>query len=147
MSPLSARDGLIACFGRNVGELCIQAVPQAAQSCPGLNLRFVMSDWLAEDQIRQAMVYWVMDAAAELRDIRIALRCGIPLLVPEQSAVLRQACIEGNCGLFYQDAEEAIACVAYLAGNPAMRAALGENARRFFQPDPPTHSRAMAGRR
>lgn len=147
MSPLSARDGLIACFGRNVGELCTKAVLQIAESCPDLNLQFVMSDWLAEDQIRRAVVYWVLDAAAEPQDIRIALRCGIPLLVPEQSQVLRQACIEGNCGLFYQNQEEAIACVIYLVRNPATRAALGENARRFFKPDPPPRSRAMAGRR
>jgi hypothetical protein len=137
MSTLSARDGLIACFGRNVGELCTKAVPQIAAGGPGLNLQFVMSDWLAEDQLRGAVVYWVMDAAAGLQDIRIALRCGIPLLVPEQSQVLRQACIDGNCGLFYRDQEEAIACVIYLVRNPAPRAALGENARRFFQPDPP----------
>jgi hypothetical protein len=146
MSPLSARDGLIACFGRNVGELCTKAVLQIAESCPDLNLQFVMSDWLAEDQIRRAVVYWVLDAAAEPQDIRIALRCGIPLLVPEQSQVLRQACIEGNCGLFYQNQEEAIACVIYLVRNPATRAALGENARRF-KPDSPPRSRAMAGRR
>jgi hypothetical protein len=135
MTPLSGRDWLIACFGRNVGELCTKAVPQIATSCPGLKLQFVMSDWLAEDQLRRAAVYWVLDAAAGLQDIRVALRCGIPLLVPEQSQALRQACIEGNCGLFYRDLEEAIACVVYLVRNPATTAALSENARRFFKPD------------
>lgn len=132
MSPLSARDGLIACFGRNVGALCTEAVPQIAESCPGLNLQFVMSDWLAEDQIRRAMVYWVLDATAELQDIQTALRCGIPLLVPEQSRALRQVCIDGNCGLFYRDQEEAIACVVYFVRSPLTRAALGENSRRQF---------------
>jgi hypothetical protein len=145
MRPLSARDGLIACFGRDVGALCTKAVPQIAERCPDLNLQFVMSDWLAEDQIRRAVVYWVLDAAAELGDIEIALRCGIPLLVPEQSQVLRQACIEGNCGLFYETQEEAIACVVYLIRNPATRATLGENARRFSKTDPPPCGPAMAG--
>src|SRR5271157_448401 len=147
MRPFSARDWLIACFGRNVGELCTKAVPQIAESCPDLNLQFVMSDWLAEDQIRRAVVYWVLDAAAGPRDIRIALQCGIPLVVPEQSQALRQACIEGNCGLFYRNREEAIACVIYLVRNPAIRAALGENARRFSKSDPPPRSRAMGGER
>ncbi|MGA2037784.1 MAG: glycosyltransferase [Bryobacteraceae bacterium] len=148
MSPLSPPDGLIVCFGRNVGELCTRAVPLAAESCSGLKLQFVMSDWLAEDQVRAALVYWVMDAAAELKDIEIALRWGVPLLVPEQSQVLRRACVEGNCGLFYENQEEAIACVNYLVHNPAARAALGENARRFAKPDSPlVGSPAMAGGR
>jgi len=147
MSTLSARDGLIACFGQNVGELCTRAVPQIAAGCPGLNLQFVMSDWLAEDQMRQAVVYWVMDAAAGLQDVRIALRCGVPLLVPEQSRALRQACIDGNRGLFYQNQEEVLACVICLIRNPTTQAALGENALRFFKPDPPPRNRAMAGRR
>jgi hypothetical protein len=145
--PLSARDGLIACFGRSVGDLCTKAAPQIAESCPDQNLQFVMSDWLAEDQIRRSAVYWVLDAAAGLPDIRIALRYGIPLVVPEQSPALRQACIEGNCGLFYQNSEEAIACVIYLVRNPATAAALGENARRFFKAEPPLRGNAMgAGR-
>jgi len=147
MRPLAARGPLIACFGRNAGELCTKAVPQIAGSCPDLNWQFVMSDWLAEEQIRRAAVYWVLDAAAGLQDIRIALRCGIPLLVPEQSQALKQACIEGNCGLFYQNLEEAVACVIYLARNPAITAALGENARRFLEADPsPRNAATGAGR-
>jgi hypothetical protein len=138
---------LICCFGRFVGDLCTKAAPQIAESCPGVNLRFVMSDWLAEDQIRRAAVYWVVDAAAELEDIRIALRFGIPLLVPEQSLALRKACIEGNCGLYYQNLEEAAACIIYLVRNPDAAAALGENGRRFFKADQPLLGRAMgAGR-
>jgi hypothetical protein len=147
MRPLSARGGLIVCFGRNVGELCTEAVPQIAGSCPELNLQFVMSDWLAEDQVRRAAVYWVLDPAAGLPDIRVALRDGIPLLVPEQALALRQICIEGNCGLFYQNLEEAIACAIYLVRNPAIAAAMGENARRFFEAHSPVRSRVTAAAR
>jgi glycosyltransferase involved in cell wall biosynthesis len=144
---MSARGGLIVCFGRNVGDLCIKAVPQIAAGCPDLDLQFVMSDWLAEDQIRRAALYWVLDAAAGLGDIRFALQCGIPLLVPEYSPALRQACIEGNCGLFYRNAEEAVACAIYLVRNPATAAAMGQNARRFCAANPPRYGTVMgAGR-
>jgi hypothetical protein len=134
---------LIACFGRDVGALCTKAVPQIAERCPDLNLQFVMSDWLAEDQIRRAAVYWVVDAAAGSEDIRVALRFGIPLLVPEQSEELLQACIEGNCGLYYQSWEDAAACLIYLVRNPATAAALGENARCFLKAGPRQRSSAM----
>jgi hypothetical protein len=108
-----------------------------ADSCPDLNLQFVMSDWLAEDQIRGGTIYWVLDSTAELRDIRIALQHGIPMLVPEQAQALKEVCIEGNCGLFYQNLEEAVACLTYLVRHPAVRAVLSDNARRFLEPGRP----------
>jgi hypothetical protein len=54
-------------------------------------------------------------------------------VVPEESRVLTQACREGNCGLFYRNQEEAIACVICLVLNPGTRAALSENGRQFFK--------------
>lgn len=147
MSPLSARDGLIACCGLSIGDLCTKAVPQIVRGCPGLNLQFVMSDWLTDGQLCTAAIFWVQDASAELKDIQLALRCGIPLLVPEGSQVLRQVCVEGNCGLFYRNYEEAIASVIYLVRHPITRSVLGGNARRYSKPDPLSRSRAMAAAR
>lgn len=134
---MSERDGLIVCFGRTVSESCSTAMQLTADSCPDLNLQFVMSDWLAEDQIRGGTIYWVLDSTAELRDIRIALQHGIPMLVPEQAQALKEVCIEGNCGLFYQNLEEAVACLTYLVRHPAVRAVLSDNARRFLEPGRP----------
>jgi hypothetical protein len=146
MSPLSARDGLIACFGRHIGDLCTNTVPQIVRGS-GLNLQFVLSDWLTEDQLSKAALFWVQDASTQLEDVQIAMKAGIPLLVPEESEVLRQVCLEGNCGLFYRSHDEAIASVIYLFQHPLTRAALGSNARRHSRPDRLSRGKAMAAGR
>jgi hypothetical protein len=125
---LSEPDGLIVCFGRIVDDLCAAAISEIGLRYPEHHFQFVMSEWLTIDQFARALAFWVVDSAVELADIAPALQYGIPLLVPEASTVLKDACIAGNYGLFYQTRIEAMACLAYLAGHPDVRAFLARNA-------------------
>lgn len=128
MKPISERDDLIVCFGKTMDELCAAAIAEIASRHPQYHFQFVMSDWIALDQFANASVFWVVDPCAGLADVAPALQYGIPLLVPESSSTLKQACIAGNCGLFYQTKAEAIACLIYLVDNPAVRKFLAKNA-------------------
>jgi hypothetical protein len=109
-------------------ELCAAAMAELSNRYPEYHLQFVMADWIAPDQFAKALVFWVVDSSTDLADIAPALNYGIPLLVPESSAVLKQACVAANCGLFYQTQAEAMACLIYLASNPAVRDFLARNA-------------------
>jgi hypothetical protein len=77
-----------------------------------------MSDWIAPDQLARASLFWVVDPAMDLADIAPALQYDIPLLVPETSSVLKQACAKDNYCLFYRTEAEAMACLVYLLSNP-----------------------------
>jgi hypothetical protein len=128
MTSLAEGHGLIVCYGRMMDEVCAAAIAEIARRHPEYHLRFVMSDWIAPDQLASAAVFWVVDPAAGLANIAPALQHGIPLLVPESSSALKQACIQGNYGLFYQTEAEAAACLIYLVSNPATRNVLARNA-------------------
>src|ERR1700722_9903731 len=109
MTPFSEPDGLIACFGKTISDPCAAAIDQIAHRYPEYHLQFVMSDWIAADQLVNASVFWVVDPATEMP----AIPPGIPLLVPEGSAGLQNACIASH-GLFYQTEEEAMAALIHL---------------------------------
>jgi hypothetical protein len=109
-------------------QLCAAAIAKIAHRHPQHHLQFVMSDWIAADQFARASVFWVVDPSTEIAAIAPALQCGVPLLVPEASSALKQACITGNCGLFYQTQAEAMACLIYLVSNPVVREFLARNA-------------------
>ena len=130
MTPLSPGN-LVVCLGRVVDPIATAAISEIHQQPLGENLRFVMTNWLAEDQICEAVVLWIVDASAELPEILTFLRFGVPLLVPEECHDLKQLCVSGNCGLFFQNTDEALACLTYLIRNPLVRKSLGENAKNF----------------
>jgi hypothetical protein len=113
MKPLSERDGLIVCFGKTICEPCASAIDQIAHQHPQYHLQFVMSDWIAADQLANASVFWIVDAATEIADIAPALKYGTPLLVPEGLGSLRDACIASH-GLFYQTEQEAMSSLIHL---------------------------------
>ena len=56
-----------------------------------------------------------------------------PVLVKEQSAVLKDHCIRSNGGIFYNDYFEFSACLDYLMGHPHARSAMGHNGQRYVQ--------------
>ena len=88
-------------------ELCASLIAEIAHAHPQYHLQFVMSDWIAPDQISRAAVFWVVDATTEMADIEPALQYGLPLLAPQASGALSEACMRSN-GLFYQTKEEAM---------------------------------------
>jgi len=56
-----------------------------------------------------------------------------PVLVKEQSAVLKDHCIQSNGGVFYNDYFEFSACLDYLMEHPHARSAMGHNGQRYVQ--------------
>lgn len=114
MTPLGEREGLIICFGKTIDELCASVIAEIAHAHPQYHFQFVMSDWITPDQLAKAAVFWVVDATAEMADIAPVLQYDIPLLAPESSGALREACMKSN-GLFYRTKEEAMISLIHLA--------------------------------
>jgi glycosyltransferase involved in cell wall biosynthesis len=56
---------------------------------------------------------------------------GVPALVNARSAVLQDHCRRANGGLYYESGDEFVEAFGLLAGDGALRAALGRNARRY----------------
>ena len=117
---------MIACAGMRfepkVAEILASAIRHA---------RVVMVDWLEPDELQRAALLWVLDSDAELNAAVVGLKHGLPLLVPEENATLRRLCVQGECGLYYRDAAEAIACLEYLEEHESTRRAMGEKGARL----------------
>lgn len=61
------------------------------------------------------------------------LGLGTPGLVSGRSEVLRDHCLRSNAGLYYRDADEFVETADLLVRQGGLRAALGENGRRYVQ--------------
>ncbi len=72
------------------------------------------------------------DARAWSAAVR-ALSHGVPLVVPEELDELRELCVASNAGLFWREPEELGGCVEFLLARDDVRAALGNNGRRFVE--------------
>lgn len=118
---------LVVCAGARVESKCASAMDRflAAQSSDVY--RFVMSDWLEEDQLRRASLVWVVDDNADLNSIDFALANQIPILVPETNTAMKQICVTANCGMYYREAADAQACLDFLLGNETARRGMGAN--------------------
>lgn len=55
-----------------------------------------------------------------------------PVLANARCAVLRGQCVRSNAGLFYSEYEDFAEALALLERDPALRQAMGENGRRYF---------------
>jgi glycosyltransferase involved in cell wall biosynthesis len=117
---------VIACAGTRFDPE-VAGIPDSAIA----HARVVMADWLEPDELQRATLLWVVDADAELNAAVVGLEHGLPLLVPEENAVLRTLCVQGKCGLYYRDAAEAIACLEYLHEQESTKRAMGENGARL----------------
>jgi len=124
---------IVACRGHQVNHQCIQAMRSILNKSQQIPLRFLLFDWLREDQLLSAKLLWIVDRNTDINDAAIALTNKLSLLVPEDTAKLKNLCIKGNCGLYYKDAIEAEACLEYLIKNEVERIALGECGLDFFQ--------------
>jgi glycosyltransferase involved in cell wall biosynthesis len=120
---------LILCAGDSVSRDCARAISDlSASSEERARYCFAMSDWLAEDQFAQGTILWVVGAEYPQETIYRAMRCRIPLLVPEADSELRELCRAGGCGLYYRDAAEAREAIRYLIENIPVLQQLGANA-------------------
>lgn len=122
---------LIVCLGKKIPPECSQAL-NIFRKENGRHWRVVMADWLDEDQIRKATLLWVVDKDVDPKEVTIGLGNKLPLLVPESNENLKNICVKEKCGLFYQNALEAVVALEYLTSNEALRKAMGQNGFRFF---------------
>lgn len=118
---------LIACIGKRVNQQCAQTMNSFLNEEQQGIYRFVMSDWVQEDQFPMLKLLWVVDEEINQKDINIGIMNKLPLLVPEANEKLKNLCRARNCGLYYRDAVEAKACLEYLINNDTERVAMGQN--------------------
>lgn len=128
----SDEEMVIACVGKNFASKCVQAMTYFLNKNPEFNLRFVMSEWLQDDQLSTVKFLWVVDPKTNKDDLNIGLINKLPLLVPETNDVLKNICIKGNCGLYYRDALEAGECLEFLLSNERERKVLGQNCFEYY---------------
>jgi glycosyltransferase involved in cell wall biosynthesis len=124
--PGREKRAIVVCVGKRFGRPCAVALDTLALD--GTQPRFVMREWVDDGLLHDAAVIWVVDEAIDVVDVLDVARAGIPLLVPTGRSGLRRLCVEGNCGLYYGDADEAVACLEFLMRNRDAREALGRNA-------------------
>jgi glycosyltransferase involved in cell wall biosynthesis len=121
----------IACVGKRFAP----DIGRAIESLPRYGTagrRIMMADWLDEEDLRSAAVIWVTDPAASVAQVQSLLRSHVPLLVPESNEELKHFCRELQCGLFYRDGNEALACIEYFVAHPEIARAMGQNSFRAF---------------
>jgi len=133
MRPLCGTSEFVVCCGGRFDGRCVQAIAEisAGHSCP--TARFVMDEWLEEHQLAMASLFWIVTTDASVKAALPALERGVPLLVPAEHGELKEICMEGQCGLYYETAAEAAACVIWLLENEDARAALGSNGRAHWE--------------
>lgn len=120
---------VIACIGHRVDNDCAQAMARLTHYLGGTQPYMLMAEWLTEFQLQQASLAWVVDATATPENITKLAYSGLPLLVPEQNGNLLETCRKYQCGLYYRDADEAAACIAYMLTHEQDRADLAHNTR------------------
>lgn len=134
---------LVVCLGTRFSPECASAMEAVART--EIAPRFVMREWIDDGVLGQAALVWIVDATVDVRDAAAVAGAGLPLLVPAANAAMRGFCAGASCGLYYADAEEAAACLAFLLTSGSTREALARNAAR--QTMGPGLGRGVPGRR
>jgi hypothetical protein len=124
---------LIVCAGIRVQPACAQAMEDFRQDQPLGVCRFIMSDWLDDDQHYEATLLWVVDESEPWEAVHFAMSNRIPLLVPEDNEPMKQVCLSAGCGMFYRDAPEARTSLEFLLTNEAVRRQLGANGQAYIR--------------
>lgn len=117
---------LVVCLGTRFSPECASAMEAIART--EIEPRFVMREWIDDGVLDQAALAWAVDATVDVRDVAAMAGAGLPLLVPAAAPELRRLCVTANCGLYYADADEAAACLAFLLTNGSARETLARNA-------------------
>ena len=118
---------LIVCAGERVNGICGSIVHRI----PTEVCRIVMSEWIDDETLSRASILWVVDDAAEKRDVLRGMRLGVPMLVPEVNRALREICVNGKCGIYYATCDDAEGAIFYLLENESVRKTMGDNARQY----------------
>jgi len=128
-----AAERLVVCAGAHVKPECASAMEDFLAAQESDIYRFVMSDWLSEDQLRGAALLWIVNDSAIWDPVQFALWNEIPLLIPEANTTLKQICVSANCGMYYRDAADARLCLEFLLANDGIRKRLGSNGHAYVK--------------
>lgn len=121
---------LVVCIGYRVQAAAAHALDLLPDYCSSQSVNVTMSEWLTTGQLCNAQALWVIDPSAPLEEtLDIAAAHGLPLIVPAANDALAKACRSAGCGLYYEDADEAAASVAYLLSHEGDRVRLGQAAK------------------
>jgi hypothetical protein len=118
---------LVVCAGDRLSPECAHGIQTLVQQI-GDSCRFVMNEWLDPGQLREAVVFWVVDPHACLDIVATAMEAGLPILVPAANARLANLCRTNRCGLSYRDMSEALQCLEYLLNEDGVRCRMAVNA-------------------
>jgi hypothetical protein len=124
---------LIICAGIRVQPACAQAMEDFQENQRRDVCRFIMSEWVDDDQYYGATLLWVVDDSEPWEAVHFAMRNQIPLLVPEDNEPMKQVCVSAGCGMFYRDAPEARTSIEFLLTNEAVRRQLGANGQEYIR--------------
>ena len=124
---------LIVCAGVSVNVECGEAMGEFLKSHSQNTWRFVMSEWLNDDQYKRAALLWVVDDSEPWEAVQLAMSNRIPLLVPEDNEPMKQVCMSARCGMFYRGPSEARACLEFLLTNEVVRPQLGANGQAYLR--------------
>jgi len=120
----------VVCIGETIDAAATGALPLLSEYCNGAPVRITMAEWLTLQQIRSAQALWVVDPSLPTDEVaEIASRHALPLIVPARNAELTRFCRESRCGLYYESADEAAACVAHLVNHEEHRRQLASSLR------------------
>ncbi|CAJ35692.1 glycosyltransferase family 4 protein [Methanocella arvoryzae] len=125
------RFSIFACCGKRLNSHSLNAIQMLSTDDNDQTFFIVMSSWLQADQIENSKFFWVVGDIQDMSTLDYALSKSIPLLVPADDSTLKGLCRSGNCGLYYEDAFEAVACIELFTTNEPVRAALGYNGKRY----------------
>jgi glycosyltransferase involved in cell wall biosynthesis len=124
---------VILCSGKQVSPDCFRAITLFNQSNHSNYCKFIMSDWISPEDWDLVDLLWIVDEQGNQQDIVNAMKKGRPLLVPESNHQLVDLCRGSQAGLFYADEMEAEGCLNYLMREKTVLAALGRNAKNYFE--------------
>jgi len=124
---------LIVCTGAKVSPVCAAAMDSFLKDRPAAACRFVMQEWLHDEQFRTATLLWIMDGSEPWDIVQFTLRNRIPLLVPEDNFAMKEVCRNAGCGMYYGNAAEACLCLHLLVEEAGLRDRMGQSGYLYFK--------------
>lgn len=118
---ISDNNTIIVCHGKHVDPMCADAMKIFSKNFSSRKIRFILSDWLYEDQLKTGTLFWIVDECENLSTAYFGLNYDLPLLVPEKKQELKKLCVQFNCGLFYRECLEAGNAIQYILNNEKER--------------------------
>lgn len=123
---------LIGCIGDCFIQEIWEGLKEFSTAPINERCRFVMYDWLQQDQQKNIDLCLVLDCSTPKMKLTNVLKHEIPLLVPSKNTELTKLCRMAQCGLYYSNKYEINACLEYLAYHDNQRQLMGKNGFKHF---------------